>query len=339
MSSRGADVKIAPYEKEMSDECLELEALCPQGDAYKLSFVRDTFHTRAEHFDDWMVLVARKRRKPVGVVAVALKEMDLMGRMLKGAFFFDLRVHPKHRRQGIAQKLGWTAKDWALENGAEYHYLYCINDNRAMLALGSLVRGVEVGGYDLLIWPVYKKLKVEGKVWETGPEEVHRECFEVNGPYDLYSDPFKGGRLNGHQASLQNDGAGCSTWSNKGILEERVESIPRKFAFYRKAMSLWPMSSIGHPHLPAKGEVLKGLYVFDLYSKTPKEAGDLISRVNNTALEEGYDYLYIIDPPGSGTIDRLRKMVPRPFSPKLRYSLLSHTPDMLDKLYVDIRDL
>jgi len=208
-----------------------------------------------------------------------------------------------------------------------------------MLALGSLVRGVEVGGYDLLVWPVYKKFKVGGKVRETSPEEVHRECVDVNGPYDLYTDPFKDGKLDGHQTSFQSDGAGCSTWSNKGILEERVENIPGKFEFYKRTMSLWPMSSMKHPHLPAKGEVLKGLYVFDLYSKTPKDAGDLISKVNNRALEEGYDYLYIIDPPKSGTIDRLRKMVPRAFSPKMRYCLLSHTPDMLDKLYVDIRDL
>ncbi|MGA1793916.1 MAG: GNAT family N-acetyltransferase [Thermoplasmatota archaeon] len=332
-------MEIEPYDKEMSGKCLELEALCPQGDAYRLSFVRDTFHKRAEHFDQWQVLVARKQKKMVGVVAVALKEMDLMGRPLKGAFFFDLRVHPKYRRQGIGQKLGWTAKDWALEKGAEYHYLYCINDNRAMRALGSLVRGVEVGGYDLLVWPVYRKFKVEGRVREAAPEDVHRECFEVNGPYDLYSDPFKGGSLAGHQASFRSEGAGCSTWSNKGILEERVEGIPGKFEFYRKAMSLWPMSRMRHPHLPATGEVLRGLYVYDLYSKTPEDAVDLILNVNNRALEDGYDYLYIIDPPLSGTIDRLRKKVPKTFSPKLRYCLLSHTPDMLDKLYVDIRDL
>ncbi|MGA1820376.1 MAG: GNAT family N-acetyltransferase [Thermoplasmatota archaeon] len=261
MSKGGTDLEIEPYHKDMSNECLELEALCPQGDAYRLSFVRETFHKRGEHFDNWQVLVARKGKKMVGVVGVALKDMDLQGRPLKGAFFFDLRVHPKHRRQGIAQKLGWTAKDWALENGAEYHYLYCINDNRAMLAIGSLVRGVEVGGYDLLVWPVYKKFKVQGKFQEASPEDVHRECLEVNGPYDLYSDPFKGGQLSGHQASFRIEGAGCSTWSNRGILEERVESIPGKFEFYRKTMSMWPLSRMRHPHLPAKGEVLKGLYV------------------------------------------------------------------------------
>ena len=134
------EVEILPYTEEMNEDCMKLEALCPQGKEYRLSFVRDYFHKRAENYNDWRILVARKGEKIVGVTAVAVKMIELKGKRIKGGFYSDLRVHPDHRRQGIAQKLGWASKDWALERGAEYHYLYCIDDNRAMKAIGKLVK-------------------------------------------------------------------------------------------------------------------------------------------------------------------------------------------------------
>jgi GNAT superfamily N-acetyltransferase len=323
----------------MNKECLELEALCPQGKEYRLSFVRDYFHKRAENFQDWLILVAKENDMVVGVTAVALKILEFKGRRMKGGVYFDLRVHPDNRRKGIAQKLGWASKEWALENRAEYHYLYCVNDNRAMKAIGTLVKGAEVGGYDLLIWPVYKRFKEKSKVEDPTGEEVHKECVIQNGPYDLYSDPYEDGWMQGYRRSFQIEGAGCSVWSNKGILEERVENLPLKFKLMGKMMRVFPLNRMKLPHLPPKGEILRGFYVYDLYSRGPSEARELMRHVNNWALAESYDYLYIIDPPGKGTIDHLRKDVPKLFSPKMRYCLLSHTLDKLETIYVDIRDL
>jgi len=323
----------------MNEGCLELEALCPQGKEYRLSFVRDYFHRRSENFDEWLILVARENNKLLGVTAVALKKIEFKGKRLKSGIYFDMRVHPDHRKKGIALKLGWASKDWALENGADYHYFYCINDNRAMKALGALVKGAEVGGYDLLVWPVYKIFKEKSKVEEIDGKDVHLNCIRSNGPYDLYSNPYDEGSLQGYRKSFGIDGAGCSVWSNRGILEERVENLPRKFKILGKTMRKWPVNKIRLPQLPLIGDVLKGSYVYDLYSKGPSEAKKLIHHVNNWALEEGYDYLYVINPPGTETIDHIRKEVPKIFSPKLRYCLLSHTLDKLGRIYVDIRDL
>ena len=291
----------------MNEECLKLESFCPQGKAYRLSFIREYFHRRAENFDDWEILVAREGDRYIGVSAIALKMIELRGTKLKGGFYFDLRVHPDHRRQGIAQKLGWASKEWALEKGAKFHYLYCVNDNKEMRALGTLVKGHKAGGYDLLIWPVYKPFKERSEAEKVDGKDVHRECVKTNGPYDLYSNPYEGGSLQGYRRSFQIEGAGCSTWSNKGILEEIVESVPVRFSFLGKVLRTWPVKKSKHPHLPIKGEVLKGSYVYDFYSEGPSESRALIHHVNNWAYEEGLDYLYIIDPPGAGTIDDIRQ--------------------------------
>ena len=332
-------MEIIPYTQELDNECLSLEALCPQGNEYRLSFVREVFIRRAANFDRWQVLIAKKGREIVGVSAVSVKEVEFKQRRIKAGFYFDLRVHPDHRRQGIAQKLGWACKEWALGKGAEYHYLYCIDDNRAMKALGQLVNGEEVGGYDLLVWPVYRTFTTRKELVETKGEQVHRECIAANGPYDLYSNIYEGGNLQGHLKSFRIEGAGCSIWSNKGIVEERVENIPGKYSIMKKIIETRALRRMKLPHLPGKGEVLKSLYVYDLYSRRAEQARELVKNVNNWALDGGYDYLYIVDPPGKRTIDDLRKVVPTMFAPKLRYCLISQTHDGLDRVYVDIRDL
>lgn len=333
------DIEIVSYDKSMESDCIEFEKKCPQGEEFRINFVRDYFHRRAENFKNWKILVAKIEDQLVGTVGVSLKTLELEGKPIKGAFYFDLRVHTAFRRQGIAQQLGWAAKKWSVENGAKYHYLYCVDDNVAMKSISAIVNGVEVGGYDLLIWPVYKYFSQSTVLLENNAKAIHDECVRTNGPYDFYTNPMQEDRLAGYISSYRFNSAGCSLWSNKGILEELIEKIPRRLSLLGWIMRRWPVNVLRLPHVPKRGDVMKSLYVFDLYARDQSDGVSLIQQINNMAIDLGYEYLYIIDPPGKGLVDVLREQVPKVFSPKMRFSLLSHSSELLSKIYVDIRDL
>ena len=58
-----------------NEQCLALERAAPQGEAFRLSFRRSSYHRRAENFDDHRLLVARLEGLVVGVAAVAFKDV------------------------------------------------------------------------------------------------------------------------------------------------------------------------------------------------------------------------------------------------------------------------
>jgi len=97
---------LGRYRPEESGDALALERLCPQGTSYRLSFRRPTFHRRAETYDEWRIVTARLEGSLVGLVAGAIKPVELWGEAMRAAFFFDLRVHPAVRGRGVARGAG-----------------------------------------------------------------------------------------------------------------------------------------------------------------------------------------------------------------------------------------
>ena len=92
-----AGLVLADYAPEESEEAMELERAAEQGVSYRLAFRREAFHRRAEGFAVHRIRTARAGGRLVGIAAAALKDVELHGRRLRAAFFFDLRVRPEVR--------------------------------------------------------------------------------------------------------------------------------------------------------------------------------------------------------------------------------------------------
>lgn len=341
-----AGLDIGLYEPRDSDEALELERQCPQGERFRLSFRRDTFHRRAENFPVWRIFTARLRGRLVGTSAVALKDAALLGHPVRASFYFDLRVHPEHRGRGIGGALSRAAWEWGRER-SEFAYFYTVAGNRAARHMGRAIGGRELGGYSYLIYPVYRRRPVDLRPRESTFRDVHDAHLEIAPPYDFYSSPAPEGRASGYRESwlLRRGGetAGCSLWSNRGILGEVVESMPLSYRAAGAVMGSWPMRGLPLPHVPEPGEELSSWYVFDFFATDPGLSRGLMRHVADRALSQGIDYCHLPHDPGDPWVDAVRSDVCRLFAPVLPYRLVGRstrgeTPE-IGRIYVDVRDL
>ena len=337
---------LGRYRPEESGDALALERLCPQGTSYRLSFRRPTFHRRAETYDEWRIVTARLEGSLVGLVAGAIKPVELWGEAMRAAFFFDLRVHPAVRGRGVARRLIAEIRAWARAR-AGLAYTYAMADNRSAAALVRLFGGVDVGGYAYLVYPTYRRWPASPAVAAATFEEVHGAMKQASGPFDLYAQPewrpgdggYAGSWLVGRGEGL----AGCSVWSHREVLAEVVESAPLGVRLADRLTRAWPLRLAPWPHLPRPGERLRSWYLFDFFATQAALARMLMRHVTAQARERGIDYLYVVHGPRDDWIHALRADVPRLFAPILPYRLWADLPPHLsrplDRLYVDVRDL
>lgn len=338
-------LSISEYSLTDDAEALELDRRCAQGRAFRLSFRRETFRRRAENFRTWRILTARLNGILVGTVAGALKNAHLLGTPTRVAFIFDLRVHPSFRRRGIGKRLAGEMLDWAYAH-ARVAYTYVVADNRITRHLAGVLGGTQVGEYAYLVYPTYRQrasLPLE-------PEDftvVHDSFLDVSPSFDFYCDPDchvgEAGYVGSWLMRRGGELAGCSAWSNRGILGEVVERMPLSLRTAGWALGSWPLARLSWPHLPKCGEELRSWYVFDFFSTSPGLARELGRALETEALRHGIDYCYMVHRPGDSMVEAVRAEAIRFFAPTIDYRLLASTPDgevpALDPIYVDIRDL
>jgi hypothetical protein len=177
--------------------------------------------------------------------------------------------------------------------------------------------------------------------------EVHGQAGRSAGPWDFYTNPLAEGRTAGHVASWLLEGqdglAGCSAWSNRGILEEVLVSLPLGLRLAGRALGALP-SGRRWPHLPAPGEALRSWYLFDFFAPSPAAACDLLRAVAAEALAREIDWLYLPHAKGDPLVRAARSDVPRLFAPVVPYHLfIRHTDGSpvppVRRLNVDVRDL
>jgi GNAT superfamily N-acetyltransferase len=335
----------AEYQPSDSDECLALERLAPQGGAYRLSFRRSTFHRRAENFDRHKLLVARLDGRLVGVAAVAWKDVVLLGKPLRAAFYFDLRVHPDVRGREIGKRLSGEIA-WFGTNESDFGYSYMMGDNATAIRVARFFQSEVAAGYAYLVLPTYRERAPRLHVERTTLDEAHATLLHNVPPFDLYTDPRKGGRTDPWVASwIVRDGervAACSAWDNTAILAEVIEAEPPVMNAAAHAFRTWPLRLARLPHLPVPGEQLRSWYLFDV-SGDPDLVVDLVRAVSAEARARGVDWLYLPHVPGDAWPEVVRAEVPSVFAPLVPYHLLAGWArgpfPKLNRIYVDVRDL
>ncbi len=339
---------LGDYQPADSPEALALERDCAQGRGLRLSFRRETFHRRAEGFPVHRLFTARAGGRLVGVVAAAVKPAVLRGRATQVAFGFDLRVHPAWRGHGLGRRLFERACGWGMERG-EMAYTFTVAGNAAARAL-AVSLGVEAAGYSYLVYPAYRRLPVDRPVIPATPAEIHAEMLRIEGPFDLYFDLLTESRMAGHVGSWRCGSgpsrAGCSAWSNRGILGEVVEALPLPVALLGRALRAVGTAGAGRlplPRIPRVGEELRSWYLFDFFSTDAGAARDLLRAVACEAVERAVEWLYLPLASTDGRLGALRADVPRPFSTIVPYRMIVRAPggagSPIHRPYLDVRDL
>lgn len=344
--TRPLDVHLAEYSAADNDEAMALDRLCAQGGAYRLSFRRATFHRRAENFPEWRIRTARLGDTLVGTLGVAIKDAVLRGKETRAAFLFDLRVHPAHRRRGIARRLGEDAVRWAFER-APFAYIYVVADNRVTQHLAGILGGTPAGGYRYLVYPTYRSGRSAGGVDAVDHATARDALLRHAPPFDFSCPasfrPGEGGYRGSWLVHWGRHAAGCSAWSNRGILGEVVERLPAGLRLARRVLGSRPFTSRPWPHIPDPGEELRSWYLFDFFATDGEVARGLLRGVEEEARRHDVDYCYVIHQAGEPWVPALRSDLPRLFAPTIPYRLLARAADgevpRLERIHVDIRDL
>ena len=324
---------------------LQLEERCPQGEEMKISFNRKSFHQRSEMYENYLILLGFYEEKLVATVAGAVKEILINKRKVKAGYFYDLRVNPDYRKLKlrIAQDM---CNHIFTRISPQTDIVYCMIAGRNLRALHLIKRYYNIQvtiPFKYIINPVYRNRKVKGYLKELKFEDIHGNFLKYHPDYDFYCRPDLK-RLFGYVKSFRlesNSGeAGCSIWSSKEILSERIESIPKKFKALKYFLSAFsPFIKI--PHIPQKGEPLKSWYLFDFYASNKACAKELFLHINNIAIQEGKNYLYLPLKETDDFFPVLRKCCWK-FSPVIDYYILAGgkvLPHTDSDIYIDIRDL
>jgi ribosomal protein S18 acetylase RimI-like enzyme len=336
---------IRDYIPSDNQAVLRLEKRCPQGKELQISFHRQSFHKRSEMYSDYAILVGLYEGKLVSVVAGAVKEILINGKRIRAGYFYDLRVDPDYRslRMKIAKKM---CKQIAKRISLKADLVYCMIAARNLRALHLIRRYYEakvIIPFKFLVNPVYKKRRAKGLIKVVDFGEAHERFLRCNLNRNFYCSPNVMGLL-GYVRSYRLESfsgeAGCSIWSNKEILGERIESVPKKYETIRSVLKV-ASSLMNTPHIPEKGESLDSWHLFDFYASTPASARELFLQINNAALQHNKTYIYLPLQESEDYFSVLKKCCWK-FSPVIDYFVLANgkeLPQKNSKIYIDIRDL
>jgi hypothetical protein len=277
----------------------------------------------------------------VGIIAGALKTVQLHGESVTAAYVYDLRVHPGCRGQGVAKRLtNVLLKE--IGSRAECLYTFIHGENEKALGLACRnFRAEAVIPLSYAVIPVYRRL-AEAELSEyRKPLQIHQAYLEAN-PGTEFRAPFEDWKLNGHVVSLalnREKSAGCSVWSNENVLAEEVVRIPASFRLM-SSLSAPLRLFLNLPSIPRPGEVIRSWFLFDLYAENKKSLSGLFAAVGNFALANGRTYLYLLLQKDDPQLDWIRQVCRRTFT--FPYYFLAKgrsIPKLSDHLYIDVRDL
>ena len=333
------------YRPSDNQAALQLEQRCPQGEELQVSFHRKLFHQRSEMYEDYVILVGYDDEKLVAIVAGAVKEILVNNQKILARHFYDMRVDPDYRKlkSGIALKMCNLVLS-KISQKTDLTYVMIAGRNlRALHFIKRYFNTPCILPFKFIVNPVYKKRRIKSVLRESEYEAVHDTFLKYNPGLDFYCSPGLD-RLSGYikscQIESQNGQAGCSVWSNKEILGERIESIPRNLRMLQLLLSI-PSLFLKTPHVPRKGETLDSWYLFDFYASDKESARELFLLMNNEALQEGKKFMYLPLQETHEFYLTLCKCCWR-FAPVIDYFILAGgnvLPQQTSNLYIDIRDL
>lgn len=338
------NLSIREYRPSDNAAALALEAQCTQGESVKLSFHRRTFHLRSELYEQAKIYAAFANDQMIGTFAGAIKPIQLNGKTVRAGYIYDGRVLPQFRRQGVAKTLAGYLIEQLIPQTEVIYALVAGQNHQVRRVVDEIYRPQVIIPLRYVLLPVYRQAQPSDKPSAVEFSHAQAAFMQHFSNLDFYCAPPRS-RLRGYLGSYElrsSDGiAGCSVWTNRDILAERVEHLPRQYAFLRKVFH--PLRRfVALPHVPQVGEFIRSWFLFDFYANSPAAAESLLGAINNLALAAEMHYLYLLLQESNLFYSIARAFAPRWFSPMVPYFLLARgraLPKSDAEIYIDIRDL
>jgi len=129
---------VRPARESDNEALVELDGKCTMGEQAALAFVRaPDFFARSKPYEQHTLVVAESDGAIVGVGGLALKPLRVGGELLKGAYFYDLRVDPAFRRVGVASAIGDALRELVKQSEADVTYSLVLEGNVPSLQLAT----------------------------------------------------------------------------------------------------------------------------------------------------------------------------------------------------------
>ncbi len=332
--------KIVPYEPLDEAAALSLEERCPQGTSIVLKFRRPTFDARSKVYDNYKILCAKLHDELIGIVAYTKKTVSLHRESVIATYIYDLRVHPDHRRFGVAKRL-IEAIIQDIGDDADCIYSLVAGENvRALSLIRYYIKSDVVIPLTYIIIPIQKRVKRTNKYSISSISEIHK-MFLKNNPSMIFVPPLHMEKMLGYVASivLEAEQGGCSIWTNESLLAEQVVALSGYFRVLRVFTKLFGWFS-RFPYIPDRGENIHSWFLFDFFARDKEAVHSLIAAVNTYALAKGRTYLYFLLQSDDPMIEFLKGVGLKIFT--IPYFFIAKgrvTPLEKDRLYIDVRDL
>jgi GNAT superfamily N-acetyltransferase len=332
-------VEIVPYTAEDSNAAIQLEESLTQGGPLSLAFRRQTFHARSSVYENSILFCAKEGDRVVGVAAGARKRVWLRGEQISTLYGYDLRVHPDYRRFGTARRLAQAVMDRL--GPADCNYSLVAGQNERALRFTRRAFGPSsIIQLTYLIIPVFRKRRPREQPVQTDIQTAHH-AFLNNTPDVQMRPELIPGLHYGHVSSLLLEGGkgGCSIWTNQSLLAETVAHLPFPLHILRGLTA--PLAQLHlAPRIPACGETVRSWFLYDLFARGRHDLRSILTGINNLALSQGRDFLYLLLQDGDPLITRIRNEGFRFLTvPYVFFAKGKKVPTCTERLYIDIRDL
>ncbi len=276
-----------------ADLC-RLDSLCTQGRGLIFRYQREDFFIRSRVYDRWVIFLARLEEEIIGVVGVCIKEIRLRGSPQQAGYVYDLRVHPGHRRKGVARALLQKAEEYIREQGAEYGYTYVLGSNKVSQALAQRLGMFRVASFRvffLAAWPGEVGLEPVSEKNELERIGVERQQDR----YDLIEEKSLLWRFSGEEGPLvgifkleEDREITGGLWDSSVLSTKVVDRIPLWF----RVVGLVPDRAKKALHLPAPprpGQKLPLHHIFNIggAEKDWKKTGRLLQGLRREAANRG----------------------------------------------------
>jgi ribosomal protein S18 acetylase RimI-like enzyme len=346
---------------EDAPQLLDLELSCPQGSSLVIASHRKDYFFRAHLYGSGRVLVAedREQKRLIGAVAGTIKEVLIGGHPFKGAFFYDLRVHPDYRRSLLGRHMlrAWEMLSrWAEEEGADLIYGLVKSDNTTMLPIQRKKKYRNAGTMVVIGRPVFRRfrLKAEPCLFDPGRDgsRIQKKVLERYGGYSFFPALFRDSSISREMEKsglfsclYLEDGdsfASLGLFRVNRTMGTRVLSLPGYYKVLKPLLDgagkITPL-----PRIPGEGEEISYCHTFNHIAEGPQGIQlwkELLKWANNQGMEEGSTLLMsafdISDPflPlfARGSINRIDYTLSvLPLNDKV--------PEVLSPYYPDIRDM
>lgn len=340
-------MEIRQAEKADNVELCRLDSLCTQGRGLVFRYQREDFFIRSRVYDRWKIFLARSGEAVIGVVAVCIKEIRLRGSPQEAGYVYDLRVHPDHRRKGVARALLQKAEEYIREQGAEYGYTYVLGSNQISKVLArrlGMFRAAPFQVFFLAAWPGEAELEplTEKKGLERIGLEKQQEKYDL---IEVKKLPWRfsgeGGPLVGFFKLGENMEITGGLWNSSVLSTKVVDRVP----FWFRLLGLLPdrgKKALKLPVLPRPGQILPLYHIFDIggTEKDPKKTARLLQDLRTEAANRGATIVMChLD-----ARDPLVPLVQKQSFFSVRGEILMRTakrgedPGTLELAYLDVRD-